>query len=96
MGRKTMKPLKLFTAAALVAVTGLLPLTGCADRTVHETTTVAPGTTTTVTPVTSTSTTHVETVEDGNTSVLGTIFDVVGEVIALPFRIVAGIFRFIF
>lgn len=38
----------------------------------------------------------VTTTEEKHTSVLGTVFDVVGEVIALPFRLVAGIFRFIF
>jgi len=34
--------------------------------------------------------------DDGSTSVLGSVFNVIGEVIALPFRIVAGVFRFIF
>lgn len=96
-----MKTLKRFSAAALITMLAVVPLTGCADRTVSKTTSVAPGvgtTTTTVAPASTSTTTYVEkeTVTDGHSSVLGTVFDVVGEVIALPFRLVAGIFRFIF
>lgn len=35
-------------------------------------------------------------VDDNSTSVLGGVFGVVGEVIALPFRLVGGLIDFIF
>lgn len=74
---------------------------GCSRNTVREEKVVTPAGTATVSTTTapSTSTTTViekETVVEDNPSVLGTVFNVVGEVIALPFRLVAGIFRFIF
>jgi hypothetical protein len=82
---------------AIFLVLAFASLAGCTTDEVREERTVtAPGTAVTTTPATTTTVVEKETIEEENTSVLGTVFDVIGEVIALPFRLVAGIFRFVF
>jgi hypothetical protein len=77
--------------AVLVLIAMPLAGWGCARDTVREERVVSPaGATSTTTVI------REERVVEENPTVLGTIFNVVGEVIALPFRLVAGIFRFIF
>jgi hypothetical protein len=93
----------LLFALCLALVAG-----GCARHT-HSTTTAEPGTaaTTTVEPGTGatvtttepavhTTTTTTETEEEHPHSLLGSIFYAVGEIVALPFKLVGGLFDAIF
>jgi hypothetical protein len=91
MKTKETMPLRIL-ALLLVFVFGTFLWNGCAhDSVVKEKTVVDSETGETV----SVQEVHTETDEE-STTVLGTIFDVVGEVLALPFRLVAGFFQFIF
>lgn len=87
---RTNNKVQLLTIVLLLFV---ILISACARQTevVERRTVDSPGATTTTIVERET----VET-EEGSTTVLGSIFDVVGEVLALPFRIVAGVFRFIF
>ncbi len=85
-----MKLFRNFIWIILLAVT----FSACAEKTTVRKEIVDPS----PTAASSTKVVETETVVEKNesTSVLGSVFDVIGEVIALPFRLVAGIFRFVF
>ena len=83
---------------ALISIVSFTPvvLTGCASRTKTQTTTQT-GTAAAVVPASSTTVVEKETViKDDNPNIISRTVNIAGEILALPFRLVAGLFELIF
>ena len=86
--------MRKWTLIPAVCVLVLSLMAGCASsssKTVKRETTTSPSAQTTV--VEKETTTHADSDHHG---LLGGAFHVVGEVLAFPFEVIAGVFRFIF